>query len=128
MSTDRDATAVFPRTRRATTEARDWLGRVLTGRVSEPQVRDAVLVLSELVSNVVRHGAGDPVVRVDVGADGTVRVAVTDVGRARPVLQPIDPHRVGGVGLRVVDELCSAWGVTPSPNGKTVWATISPPR
>ena len=40
---------------------------------------------------------------------------------------PVDPERIGGLGLRIVDQLASAWGVAPFPGGKTVWATIAHP-
>ena len=39
-------------------------------------------------------------------------------------MQPVDPERIGGLGLRIVDQLAIAWGVAPFPGGKTVWATV----
>jgi len=51
---------------------------------------------------------------------------VSDSSDDRPRLLPVDPTRVGGVGLRVVDELSTAWGVSQFPGGKTVWATFAP--
>ena len=58
-------------------------------------------------------------------ADGDVlQVSVTDSGPELPAMQPVDPGRIGGVGLRIVDRLASEWGVAPFPGGKTVWAVL----
>ena len=35
--------------------------------------------------------------------------------------------RIGGVGLRIVEEVAASWGVAPFPGGKTVWVVIDPP-
>ena len=52
-------------------------------------------------------------------------LSVTDSGDELPVVQPPDPMRVGGLGLRIVDRIAATWGVSPFPGGKTVWATIA---
>jgi anti-sigma regulatory factor (Ser/Thr protein kinase) len=124
---DRDdhAMALLPRDRRSAVDARDWLREFLRGRVPEPLTEDAVLVVSELATNALRHGLGDVVVRAAL-EDGDLQLSVTDSGNELPALQPIDPTRVGGLGLRIVDELSAAWGVAPFPGGKTVWATLRP--
>jgi anti-sigma regulatory factor (Ser/Thr protein kinase) len=82
------------------------------------------LLVSELVTNAVRHGASDPHESILVRAhrtDGAVRVEVCDEGHgfhergeAPPELQP------SGRGLLLVDRLASRWGVMPGhPN--CVW-------
>jgi anti-sigma regulatory factor (Ser/Thr protein kinase) len=113
------------RDRRAAVEARDWLSAFLTGQVDVRQVDDAALVLSELATNALHHGLGEIVVRASVDGDGAVQVSVTDSGDELPAIQPADPTRIGGLGLRIVDELTSQWGVASFPGGKTVWATIA---
>ena len=115
---------VLPRDRRTAVDARDWLGGWLAARVAPHVVDDALLVVSELATNALRHGLGDVVVRAGIDTDGAVRLSVTDEGPELPELQPVDPDRIGGIGLRIVDELSSTWGVAPFPGGKTVWSAL----
>ena len=79
------------------------------------------------MTNTLRHGAGDVVVHASIAGDETVRVTVTDWSDESPRVLPPDPTRVGGVGLRVVEAIATAWGVAPFPGGKTVWASIGRP-
>jgi serine/threonine-protein kinase RsbW len=86
----------------------------LGGRVGDDVLGDACLLVSELVTNSVRHAgmAADGVVRI--GADvtgGILRLEVDDVGTAGTVAaRPPTPD--GGFGLHLVDALAHRWGVT----------------
>jgi anti-sigma regulatory factor (Ser/Thr protein kinase) len=105
-------------------EARSWIDEFLADRAIEDTVRDDTqLVVSELVTNALMHGDGELVLRASVTAS-TVQVSVSDSGDALPEVLPIDPTRIGGLGLIVVDRVAAAWGVSPFPGGKTVWATL----
>ncbi len=93
----------------------------------EPGSReDLLLVVSELVTNAVVHGA-EPIRVTMVRAPERVRVEVTDGaaassphGNPRP---PTDAET--GRGLSVVTRLAVAWGWRASPGrGKTVWAEL----
>jgi anti-sigma regulatory factor (Ser/Thr protein kinase) len=69
------------------------------------------LLISELVSNSVKHcGVGS--VQVEIEATGeSVRVDVIDVGPAfAPEPRTAEPDAEGGWGLVLVDELASRWG------------------
>lgn len=85
---------------------------------------DAELVLSELVTNVVRHTNTGGSVRMLCGTD-TVRIEISDGDRRLPVLRAQRPGHAGGRGLRLVDLLSTAWGVEPRAEGKTVWAEFN---
>ena len=120
----RSATASFQRATASVGEARRWLSSFLQRhRLTMAVCDDAVLVMSELVTNALRHGLGDVVARASI-EDDTLQLAVTDSGAELPVKLEPDLDRVGGVGLQIVDRLSSRWGVAPFPGGKTVWAVL----
>jgi anti-sigma regulatory factor (Ser/Thr protein kinase) len=76
----------------------------------DPRLReDAGLMVSELVTNALRHGRGPVTLRLTADSDG-VRVEVADRGSG-PVLVNAAPGAEGGWGLRLVDRLADAWGV-----------------
>jgi anti-sigma regulatory factor (Ser/Thr protein kinase) len=113
----RDATSVG--------EARSWIDTFLTEHDIEDTVRDdAQLVVSELVTNALVHGQGELVLRASVD-ETAVHVSVTDSGDGLPEVLPLDPARIGGLGLIVVGRIASNWGVAPFPGGKTVWAALA---
>ena len=103
-----------------------WLG----DRVAPDVLDDAQLVLSELVTNGVRHSGASAaelaVVRVRLTRH-TVRLDVQDPGRGG-VIAPPPPNREcgGGFGLNLVQALSRRWGATRVPAGGTrVWAHLA---
>jgi anti-sigma regulatory factor (Ser/Thr protein kinase) len=93
-----------------------------------PLCSDAVLLVSELVTNAVLHGASPITLRLSA-TPGRIRVEVHDHGSSLPVPRQDRsvPARPGGLGLVLVKALASEWGVTQSPEhaGKTVWFEIN---
>ena len=86
-------------------------------------VDDAVLLVSELVTNSVKHG-GPPVV-VAVDCDGTgMEVRVRDGSPAMPVSRSATREAETGRGLALVDYLSAEWGVQPDSDGKHMWFMI----
>ncbi|BDM71147.1 ATP-binding protein [Streptomyces nigrescens] len=128
-------------------EARRFTRSTLTGwRLAADVTENAALVVTELVSNALRHGlrTGEPdaapvargfcVVPAPVcpawlaltRQETAVLCAVSDAGTDAPVVRTPDPLAESGRGLHLVDRLSDAWGWTPPDHsGKTVWATVS---
>ncbi|MFE5484040.1 ATP-binding protein [Streptomyces sp. NPDC056527] len=85
---------------------------------------DAVLIVSELVTNAVRHTHG-PCELTLTAHGGTVDIAVTDHSEDIPDLQgPAGGDRQGGLGLEIVRRLGGAITVVPRLGGKTVHAAL----
>ena len=93
----------------------------------EPATReDLLLVVSELVTNAVVHGA-EPIRVTMVRSRGRIRIEVTDgAAGASPHGNPRPPANAEtGRGLSVVTRLAVAWGWRAAPGaGKTVWAEL----
>lgn len=86
----------------------------------------ARLLVTELVSNAVRHGSGAPVLGV-VRTGGSLRAFVDDESPDMPVVLPHDSLMEYGAGLRLVAEMASSWGVDLRDDGqpgKRVWFTV----
>lgn len=84
---------------------------------------DAVLVMSELVTNAATHGRGPVGVELSVNAL-SVTVAVSDSGAADPARQHPGLLSEGGRGLGIVDRLVTNWRVEHEGAQKTVIATL----
>jgi serine/threonine-protein kinase RsbW len=112
----------------APTTARRALTHWLSTRVKNGLLSDAPLVVSELVTNSLRH-AGLPsaaTVRVSAQlADGVLRLEVEDAGIGGAVSRRA-PNRDagGGFGLNIVDTLAVRWGVDRD-GGTLVWAELA---
>ncbi len=93
----------------------------IEGRISAERMRDVRLLVSELVTNAVRH-AGGAVVRLVVALEGRMlRIEVHDPGYGfEPKPPPDDPLRASGWGLVLVDELADRWGIDHHPRTR-VW-------
>jgi anti-sigma regulatory factor (Ser/Thr protein kinase) len=87
---------------------------------------DVMLLVSELVTNAVRHASGEQFeVRVEVGRD-VVRLEVHDDGAGfEPRIAPSDDG-TGGYGLFIVDRLADRWGVERAPGG-VIWVELDRP-
>jgi anti-sigma regulatory factor (Ser/Thr protein kinase) len=87
----------------------------LQGRVDDALLADVRLLVSELVTNSVRHSGVREHDRVRIHVQvtpSTVRVEVADAGEGfEPKPRDADRTRPGGWGLYLVDELADRWGV-----------------
>lgn len=84
---------------------------------------DLMLLVSELVTNAVRHARSDRFeVRLDVRSD-TLRLEVHDEGEGfEPRISPSDDG-TGGYGLFIVDKLATRWGVERDAGG-VIWLEL----
>jgi anti-sigma regulatory factor (Ser/Thr protein kinase) len=100
--------------------------------IYETTVGDAALVITELLSNAIRHAAPLPgaLVRVTWTVDhGAVRVAVSDAGDGPlPHVTEPAPGAPGGRGLGIVETLSDHWGVQRDNGETTVWALVAAPH
>lgn len=84
----------------------------------------ARLLVSELLSNAVRHGVGPLGLRLRRTAR-ELAIEVTDHSMRLPQPRLAGPDDESGRGLRLVDALAASWGTTPNDDGKTVWCTLT---
>ncbi|MGW2563579.1 ATP-binding protein [Streptomyces sp. NPDC001514] len=124
--TGNGAVAILPRHPRAAAQARRVLEEVASADCAVTET--AALLLSEVVSNAVRHAEGASIeiaVARDEAADG-ITGAVFDTepgmsGGARSGDEPVDEMETGR-GLDLLEALAGSWGVaTVGDRGKWVW-------
>jgi anti-sigma regulatory factor (Ser/Thr protein kinase) len=108
--------------------ARAALVESLAHEVAKPVLRTAELLVSELVSNSVRHArmpvGGSLEVRTEVD-HGVLRVEVFDPGSGREVApRKPDTEGGGGFGLMLVERLARRWGAETYA-GTRVWFELT---
>ncbi|WP_372441041.1 ATP-binding protein [Actinacidiphila acididurans] len=95
----------------------------------EDVAETAVLLVSELVTNAVRHSrvAGRYILARCVLREDALRVEVGDAGDGVPVVRAAGDEAEGGRGLALVDALAAKWGTEPRAYGigKTVWFELA---
>jgi anti-sigma regulatory factor (Ser/Thr protein kinase) len=101
----------------------------LDAPATRARASDAALLVSELVTNSVRHAhtGADQSLTVELTTlEDRVRIAVIDSGaELEPHMLPADPAVSGGFGLQLVSKLSAAWGVLHDPGGTTrVWCEL----
>ncbi|MEU0114664.1 ATP-binding protein [Streptomyces bobili] len=114
------------RSRHAPAVARKVTARWLaTDDTASTIAADVVLVVSELVTNTLRHTRGPCLLTLTT--DGSVvEVAVTDTSEEPPRLHGTGcPGERGGYGIAMIVELGARVTVEPIPHGKTVHAALA---
>jgi anti-sigma regulatory factor (Ser/Thr protein kinase) len=107
----------------AARQARSWMSALAQGVVGARRLSDLELVLTEVVTNAVRHGTPGGALRVAATPKPAfLCVQVTDDGPGlvpNPGAMASDEH--GGFGLFIVERLTRRWGVTRENRQTRVW-------
>jgi len=115
--------ARLPRDRTCAMVAR----RLVEGHAGEDlakrETESAMLIVSELATNALLHGAGVIILAVSRHGD-RLRIEVSDEGHPATIgIMPPEARDVGGRGLFIVDQLAGGWG---APAGTAhVWAELA---
>ncbi len=104
---------------------------LLTDRLGEitpaTTMHDLHLLATELITNAVLHAAADVIELRVAPTDDGMRVSVTDPGAETvPEVQALDPAVPGGMGLFLVEQISSGWGIERTPDGENrVWFQLA---
>ncbi|GAA2312422.1 hypothetical protein GCM10010234_66320 [Streptomyces hawaiiensis] len=101
-------------------EVRAAAVRWLSDRGLDETAFAAELILSELITNAIRHGA-EPI-RVRLLHGQTLICEVSDASNTAPHLRRAASTDEGGRGLFLVAQLSQSWGTRYLPEGKVIWA------
>ncbi|MBX6168721.1 MAG: ATP-binding protein [Thermobispora bispora] len=108
---------------------RAWTGSefLAAGDAATETAEAAELLVSELVTNALRHGRGAPVLALLV-RDGVLRCEVEDEARVPARVRDTTPDDdEDGRGLLIVESLSRCWGTRPTRRGKAVWFELALP-
>lgn len=83
----------------------------------------AELVVSELVTDAVRHGGGCLELHADCHNQ---QVTLTAADGSAVIPERRDPSNHGGRGIMIIEMLAERWGVETSQDGKRVWVRLEP--
>jgi hypothetical protein len=122
----RRAGAELPASLAALRMARKFVAEWLGAWSHSELIAVATVVVNVFVENVLQHTASAPVLVLE--SDGAaVAISVQD-DSSTPAARHEDSYRGGDKvsGLAIVASVCRAWGSTPTPSGKRVWAVIGP--
>ena len=120
----------LPRELDSAAAARQAIGD-LSDRLPEDLIGDVRLLVSERVTNALRHAGLGERDRITLSVhmrDDAVRVEVSDPGSGfDPATMPADPQEADGWGLYLVSTLSDAWGVDTEGGETRVWFELRRP-
>lgn len=102
--------------------ARRLVKETMTGLPAD-LVERALLMVSELATNALKHASSAFTVTVDF-TPARLKVEVADFGSGQPAVRHPSPSEPTGRGLQIVGALSTDWGVENSRAGKVVWFTL----
>ncbi|WP_329792185.1 ATP-binding protein [Lentzea sp. DG1S-22] len=105
-------------------KVRRWAQSMLC-ELSEDDLVDVLLVVSELASNVFDHARFPARLRLRKSAEPcVVSIVAEDSSPDLPRLRPATPDSVRSRGMVIVEKLSERWGVVRRLTGKSVWAVM----
>ena len=105
--------------------AREFLRRATCLEHAGHVLEDAVLLVSEVVTNSVVYGGPPIVIAVDCDTTTGLQVRVRDGSKKLPEPRDGGLMEEGGRGLSLLDTLSDEWGVEVEPDdGKQVWFVL----
>ncbi|MEU6803101.1 SpoIIE family protein phosphatase [Streptomyces neyagawaensis] len=110
--------------------ARQQVRELLHDWTCPDQVDSAVLLVSEMLTNVLVHTDADALLVVEMTGDGgkrRLRIEVTDASDDLPHKRRPGELASSGRGLVLMDVLADAWGVDPRGDGKSIWFELHEP-
>ncbi|CAM5314433.1 PAS domain S-box protein [Streptomyces pilosus] len=117
------ATTTLPARAASVPEGRAFLSKALAAWDCRDKAHDARLLVSELLTNAVRHGQGPVTLHACRTAD-ELTVEVGDGSPHLPEPRRADEDEESGRGLNLVRMIADSWGVRPTDEGKTTWFTL----
>jgi anti-sigma regulatory factor (Ser/Thr protein kinase) len=125
------AELLLPMTKNAPRAARAFVRASECAEHGAQVLEDALLLVSELVSNSVLYGS-EPLLLALECQDGRLKVRVRDAARKLPQLRQAAADDERGRGMALVDRLSATWGVDSvvdeRGSGKVVWFELQPPE
>jgi anti-sigma regulatory factor (Ser/Thr protein kinase) len=114
----------LPAEPRSVAEARTRVCEAITPKFNGADVDTLRLLVSEVVTNAVRHGGSTRPVELRATWNGEVRVEVRDEGDGfTPMPRDRALEDPGGFGLFLVGQLADRWGVETD-GATTVWFVL----
>ncbi|MEV4335110.1 SpoIIE family protein phosphatase [Streptomyces sp. NPDC049597] len=110
--------------------ARQQVRQLLHDWSDEEQVDSAVLIVSEMITNVLVHTDGNALLAAEVAhreKGRRLRVEVTDPSDELPHKRRPGEMASSGRGLVLMEVLADAWGVDPRGEGKSIWFELYEP-
>ncbi|MFE5715403.1 SpoIIE family protein phosphatase [Streptomyces sp. NPDC056501] len=111
-------------------EAREQLRQLLHDWKDEDQLDSAVLMVSEMVTNVLVHTDGDALLVAEVACgeeSRRLRVEVSDQSDELPHKRHPGEMASSGRGLLLMEMLADEWGFDPRGEGKSIWFELNEP-
>jgi anti-sigma regulatory factor (Ser/Thr protein kinase) len=88
-------------------------------------IDDAVLIVSELVTNAVLHAREEASLELEIGyGEQWLRLSLADGSAVRPLARQAARGDESGRGMAIINALSDRWGVEDHRGGKRIWFEV----